>query len=387
MPRRSRKPAEKKELHVNQFSTKSDFTVYEYAHSANARKSARHASAVTTDAQSGRLKKAAANAWRVEAKQLCGQSVLHSRHDLVTDCVDEDIDDDADQDPGVDSCDNSLPRMVASKTTSQDAAVATRSSYHTSLGAAVIYPLDLWFLVSDHISPEDVAAFARICHFTHIVVHSARFWFRLYQRFCHHSSPDLPQSLQPDRMVHRTHGLRARVVRALYIVYAPLSSRVVHNAVAASASVLPSADPQSLVGLRCVLSWHEHLPKCQWRFFFRFQRGLSKSCCPLSPSVGHRSTDALLAPADVMHNADEHSIVLIVSTPHFVALPIVMGQVLIQASISGAIFTQCLRLAFCGEYIDANRANIAGATIASIDPVVSVRVVHWWNPGFPHKHV
>jgi len=49
-------------------------------------------------------------------------------------------------------------------------------------GDGVVYPVDLWFLIGNHIAPEDVSRFACICHDTHIVAHSARFWLSLYRR-------------------------------------------------------------------------------------------------------------------------------------------------------------------------------------------------------------
>lgn len=47
----------------------------------------------------------------------------------------------------------------------------------------VIYPLDIWFLIGNHIRPEDVASFSAICHGSHRVVHLARFWSSLYKRW------------------------------------------------------------------------------------------------------------------------------------------------------------------------------------------------------------
>jgi len=49
-------------------------------------------------------------------------------------------------------------------------------------GGGVVYPVDLWFLVGDYIAPEDVCTFACICHDTHVVTHTARFWLGLYRR-------------------------------------------------------------------------------------------------------------------------------------------------------------------------------------------------------------
>ena len=44
------------------------------------------------------------------------------------------------------------------------------------------YPLDIWFLISEHIRPEDVSTFARICKSALHVVSTAKFWFHLYRR-------------------------------------------------------------------------------------------------------------------------------------------------------------------------------------------------------------
>jgi len=49
-------------------------------------------------------------------------------------------------------------------------------------GDGVVYPIDLWYLIGSYIAPEDVRTFACICHDTHAVAHSARFWLSLYRR-------------------------------------------------------------------------------------------------------------------------------------------------------------------------------------------------------------
>lgn len=44
------------------------------------------------------------------------------------------------------------------------------------------FPIDIWFLISEHISPEDVGVFAAICKTTLSVVSTAKFWSGLYKR-------------------------------------------------------------------------------------------------------------------------------------------------------------------------------------------------------------
>jgi hypothetical protein len=47
------------------------------------------------------------------------------------------------------------------------------------------YPIDIWFLISEHIRPEDVSTFACICKSALLVVSTAKFWFYLYRRYKH----------------------------------------------------------------------------------------------------------------------------------------------------------------------------------------------------------
>jgi hypothetical protein len=47
----------------------------------------------------------------------------------------------------------------------------------------VEYPLDIWFLISEYILPENVSTFARICKSASHVVSTAKFWFHLYRRY------------------------------------------------------------------------------------------------------------------------------------------------------------------------------------------------------------
>lgn len=195
----------------------------------------------------------------------------------------------------------------------------------------------------------------------------------------------LPPSLQSSAVEHRPHGLRTRIIRALFHVYPPLSARALtHSAGTASSQ----DDPQLLTGLRCILAWQERSSKPNWKFYFKFRRGSGRLGCPLSlAATNSRSGHGLLAPVDVLHNRDERCVILVITTPHFLPLPIVMGQVLIKASVTGSIFTQSLRLVFSSEYILPNsRSDIAGSVIAQFDPFISARVLHWWHPNYPHRH-
>lgn len=93
-----------------------------------------------------------------------------------------------------------------------------------------VYPLDIWYLISEYIRPEDVGCFAGICKLSYAVVCSAKFWFSMYRRYIniykrnHRSTACLPERLQPESMF-RLYGLRTSVIRALFHLYTPLENR------------------------------------------------------------------------------------------------------------------------------------------------------------------
>jgi len=201
-------------------------------------------------------------------------------------------------------------------------------------------------------------------------------------RYCRGDNVDLlPSSLQPTSVEHRPHGLRTRVIRALYHVYPRFSNTVLltHPTI---------ADPQQLVGLRCVLAWQEPVAKPSWKFYFKFRRGFGRSACPLTINTESNSSQhRLLAPANVLHNPEERCLVLVVTTPHFLPLPVVMGQVLVKASSAGSIFSQSLRLTFSSAYVHrGNRSDLDSSVVAHFDEFVTARVMPWWHPNYPHRN-
>ena len=181
-------------------------------------------------------------------------------------------------------------------------------------------------------------------------------------------------SLQSTSVEHRPHGLRTRVVRALFHVYRPLSER--HSAHTVSAH---HCDPHRLTGLRCIMAWQERSSKPNWKFYFKFRRGSGRLGCCLSGGGG----DSLLSPADVLYNPDERCVLFVVTTPHFLPLPLVMGQVLVRAAVTGSIFTQSLKLTFSSEYITPRQSDL---TFAHFDTFVSACILAWWHPQYPHRH-
>nr|XP_053629420.1 transmembrane protein 183-like isoform X2 [Cherax quadricarinatus] len=114
-------------------------------------------------------------------------------------------------------------------------------------GEGINYPLDIWFIISEYLRPEDVGRFATTCQATYYVTTTAKFWFSMYRR--HYTwVPELPTQLADWNMDY-TEGLRAAVIRSLFFMYAPFSARI--------AGKKPlRADPTQLLRSQCVLQWH-----------------------------------------------------------------------------------------------------------------------------------
>lgn len=255
MPRRAKKLNVKSEQNTNRLSTRSDFTVYDYAHSGKIISANIPQYKTRSSASSGRLQKAATNAWQTEVKQLRGQSVLlQPQLTLSATHNDEDQDDDVDDGEHDETLtDGDLVRVKPASQQQRGRKQSSRRVGSGGGGGGLVYPVDLWFLVGDYVAPEDVCTFACICHDTHVVAHSARFWLNIYRRFCRGCN-SLPMSLQSTSVEHRPHGLRTRVIRALFRVYRPLSERLVNQP---SSTVSCHADPHRLTGLRCLTVWQE----------------------------------------------------------------------------------------------------------------------------------
>ncbi len=68
-------------------------------------------------------------------------------------------------------------------------------------------PYDLWELISGYILPCCVGKFGAICQDSYRVIQRPAFWVKLYRDF-YHFGCDLPDHLQPEKILHQTHGLR-----------------------------------------------------------------------------------------------------------------------------------------------------------------------------------
>lgn len=243
-----------------------------------------------------------------------------------------------------------------------------------------VYPLDVWFLISEYIRPEDIGRFAGICKTSFAVVCTAKFWFGLYKRH-YKSVPTLPDHLQPERLV-RLYGLRTSVIRALHFMYPPYINKF-------GTITFIEKHPDTLIKRQCILmSFHKQ--KKDWLYYFKFKENLNSALPHSRRSESRKEPDLIEMLEDVSANPDENCRILQVTCLHFVAVPFVQGLTLKSATLtlSQGFRHHRLQLGF-GSAIHAYSYNSLGgsnATVVILDPVVSVKVLDWWHPHYPYNH-
>uniref|UniRef100_A0A8C4PWZ5 Transmembrane protein 183A n=1 Tax=Eptatretus burgeri TaxID=7764 RepID=A0A8C4PWZ5_EPTBU len=294
--------------------------------------------------RSGRMKKAFANALQKEAKQLCG---------LPT---------------------SSLPMNSNDELGPFDGRNYDRDKEDEIKG--MDFPLDLWLTLSAYIRPEDVNNFALICKDAWIVTCTTAFWTRMYRRY-YHMGTTLPLRLKLEPIKHSRY-LKAGVVRSLFHLYEPFRRR------ALDASTLPDGMLASLHNAKCLLSWYTTtISKNQdkmWEFNFKFKmqclrrKSSSQRCLPTLP-VQYR---------EVNKNPEQDCCVLRLTTPSYSFMPAIMGMTLLSLSISSDMRHEHAKLLFQDAPVQpGRRVRSAPVSLVVLDPVLSVRVLHWWHPQYP----
>lgn len=187
---------------------------------------------------------------------------------------------------------------------------------------------------------------------------------------------DLPNQLQPS-MLDRVHGVKNRVVRALFYFYTPFQNRL--------RCMAPfENDPDLLEGTRCVRMWHQQI-KNSWHFYFKFER-VTPPVCPLFPVRNKfRAVDSLRAEANVLYNREENCTVLQVVSPGFILLSDVVGQILIKTfvSVGHEMRSHRLKLVFHTNQVRSTKAVLTNGTTITMDPVTNIHILRWWDPKYP----
>ncbi|XP_076013025.1 transmembrane protein 183A isoform X2 [Genypterus blacodes] len=324
--------------------------------------------------KSGRVKKAVANAVEKEVKLLCGleasqgavQEVLSSAVSGTADTLDSSDDQDPEEENGNES-------KVRRKKKNKRRKECSESS------DARDYPVDIWFLLSSYLRPEDVCRFALICRNAWTVTCTAAFWTRLYRRH-YMIDMDLPFHLQPDS-IDTMRSLKACVIRALFHMYVPFSSRM------SKIPALPESTPTTLLNSKCLLLWDRKVvgtrQDAMWEFNFKFSKQVhSKNGRANGPA---KTLNTPCQYKDVHINPDSDCYVLQVTTLNYILTPVVMGMTLslFTINVSTDMRHHRVRLLFHDSPPQpGKKRGDQGGTQVVLDPVHSVRLMDWWHPQY-----
>mgnify|MGYP001794650801 CR=1 FL=1 len=240
-----------------------------------------------------------------------------------------------------------------------------------------MYPIDLWFVLSCYIVPEQVQTFALICQGANTVVNTKKFWMRLY--WCHCVNPwSLPDRLQPDRIESRP-GLKNRIIRALFHCYEPLKYRVLAN----------TAQNESLDHLQfmnCSSIWFKQMIlKKQtkvWAFYFKFAKKSDRE----QHRLRYLSKEWFDKADFINANPELDYFVLQVNCMNFLLVPpSAIGQILtsIFINLSQSMRHNCVKMIFHNFRSNRKYKPSNGLTV-TLDPVFDYRVMQWWHPLYPH---
>lgn len=263
------------------------------------------------------------------------------------------------------------------------------------------YPLDLWYLLAEYISPEDVQTFACICKSSFYVIQTFKFWISIYKRY-YTSKSELPVHLQPT-CIERPYRLRACVICALYHIYSPFVKRLSR----------PGDDTNKIIRSSCIAFWY-HQQGEKWQFFFKFVKSNrnDRSSLNLGRVVrkqqknnhwslyekNNKYYDPLTILDEVNANPEEGCCVLRITCPHYIITsPTVMGCKLVDVRITTSrdMHHRRIQLMFsAANYQSFNRIPLhmfgcsqSGGVgeIVEFDPTENMQILDWWHPQYPNN--
>ncbi|CAL7940907.1 unnamed protein product [Xylocopa violacea] len=234
--------------------------------------------------------------------------------------------------------------------------ISERSEIQETEEEGIDYPLDIWFIISEYISPEAVGKFARICRSSYYVTTSGKFWFHLYKSY-YRFVPGLPERLQPQCMV-RTHGLRACVIRTLHYTYFALKREI------DDMSYLRQDEPHSLIKRRCCLMWHKE-GKMRWYFYFKLKELPKTNRNQLKQQMKNKkTTDFLEMLEDINVNPEEGCKIL-----RSVSMTLMPG-----------FKDHRIQLGFGTSDVPHTLTNQV-----ILNDVIHCQILDWWHPTYPHQ--
>uniref|UniRef100_A0A182Q3V9 F-box domain-containing protein n=1 Tax=Anopheles farauti TaxID=69004 RepID=A0A182Q3V9_9DIPT len=228
------------------------------------------------------------------------------------------------------------------------------------------YHIDVWFLVSEFVRPEDVCRFALICRKTAEVVQSGRFWTQLY-RTHYDRNVEMPPRFQPDSMV-RLRGLRSAVIRSMYYLYPPFVERL---------TLGYSRNPYRVVGRQLISTWHKRTKNC-WTYCFRLKASFKAGSRPARSAQLQQQKNSLAFMQDIYMNPEEGCQILMITTDFLKVIPMYNETLFVKnltQTLSQSMMRYKVRLVlgnYCGKAIDE----------LVFDPVCNLNVLDWWMPEY-----
>uniref|UniRef100_A0A1B6C2Q9 F-box domain-containing protein n=1 Tax=Clastoptera arizonana TaxID=38151 RepID=A0A1B6C2Q9_9HEMI len=236
-----------------------------------------------------------------------------------------------------------------------------------------MFPIEIWFLISEHIRPEDISSFARICKATLGVVNMSSFWLNLYKRY-YKPIPYLPERLKPDCIVRR-YSLKATIIRSLFYMYPPFISIVKRK----SRTPLDVTDP--LIRRQCICIWQE-VCKITDKYSYNFKL-MRKN---MSNQSNSKKMGMLETLDDINANPDiECKILQVLSSVYIPLEPTLMGQILHSVDLNKDLKCLSIQMVFGSGIINNGKFQKIDTTSVLIRSVVKVTVLDWWHPNYPYN--
>uniref|UniRef100_A0AAR5QI85 Transmembrane protein 183 n=1 Tax=Dendroctonus ponderosae TaxID=77166 RepID=A0AAR5QI85_DENPD len=281
--------------------------------------------------------------------------------------------------------DENLPHVTDALSSDEDEAAVyymkmskTKNRRHTNLSnhkynrkneGGKTYPIDIWFLLSEYIRPEDVGVFAAICKSSFQVTCSAAFWFSLYRRY-YTCVPDMPASLRPEKLIRKT-ALRKDVIRSFFYMYKPFRNRLTNT----RTSEVYNNNLSVLVN-KTLYEISSESQKGSYTYYFKMAPKISSSS---SRSVS--DTASLLDVLDdVFYNPNDQCCALKVVCRDSIPILPISGLTLRGAVLSSSVQFHKLKLEFGPMY---GRLGGSECVTVNFDAVVQVLVVDWWHRLYP----
>ncbi|XP_076811956.1 transmembrane protein 183-like, partial [Clavelina lepadiformis] len=243
-----------------------------------------------------------------------------------------------------------------------------------------VYPLDLWFILSDYILPETIGKFSLLCRDSYAVTCTAAFFRRLWSCYKPKLHLKVPQSKRlicnaVEKSFERRKGFCPDVIRAMHNVLPQYSLT----------SSFSSENLHNLEGLQCLMQWHKlHNKQCIFNFKMKSP--------PKKISIHLRK----MKDSEIWFNPEDNCSLLQVVCKNFMDLSKsqITGLTLTKTyvTISGDMTSQKIKLIFHDtrrrlKPLPMARYKEAAGNVIVLCSVLSFRVLHWWNPSYPFRNI